>query len=72
MSATTIVGKAAAEILIRYMGEEGKVAILTGVPGALKIRGTDKRIQRCSKGLSRNRDSNYCGLLQTILIKECR
>ncbi|HPT64054.1 MAG TPA: sugar-binding protein [Candidatus Atribacteria bacterium] len=30
-------GKAAAEILIRYMGEEGKVAILTGVPGALNL-----------------------------------
>lgn len=30
-------GKAAAEILIKYMGEEGKVALLTGVPGALNL-----------------------------------
>ncbi|MGQ9622025.1 MAG: sugar-binding protein [Candidatus Caldatribacteriaceae bacterium] len=30
-------GKAAAELLIRYMGTKGKVALLTGVPGALNL-----------------------------------
>lgn len=30
-------GKAAAELLIRYMGPKGKVALLTGVPGALNL-----------------------------------
>ncbi len=30
-------GKAAAELLIRYMGEKGKVALLTGVPGAFNL-----------------------------------
>lgn len=30
-------GKKAAELLIRFMGEEGKVALLTGVPGAFNL-----------------------------------
>lgn len=30
-------GKAAAELLIRHMGEKGKVALLTGVPGAFNL-----------------------------------
>ncbi|MCP4542958.1 MAG: sugar ABC transporter substrate-binding protein, partial [Chloroflexi bacterium] len=30
-------GKAAADLLVRAMGEEGKVAMLTGVPGALNL-----------------------------------
>jgi ribose transport system substrate-binding protein len=30
-------GKAAADLLVRFMGEEGKVALLTGVPGAFNL-----------------------------------
>ncbi len=30
-------GKAAAELLVRFMGEKGKVAMLTGVPGAFNL-----------------------------------
>jgi len=30
-------GKAAAELLVRFMGEKGKVALLTGVPGAFNL-----------------------------------
>jgi ribose transport system substrate-binding protein len=30
-------GRAAAELLVRFMGEEGKVALLTGVPGAFNL-----------------------------------
>jgi len=30
-------GRAAADLLVRAMGEEGKVALLTGVPGALNL-----------------------------------
>ena len=30
-------GKAAAELLVKFMGEEGKVALLTGVPGAFNL-----------------------------------
>jgi len=42
-------GRAAADLLVRAMGEEGKVALLTGVPGALnleeRIRGFTDVIQ---------------------------
>ena len=30
-------GKAAADLLVRFMGEKGKVALLTGVPGAFNL-----------------------------------
>jgi len=41
-------GKAAAELLIRYMGKEGKVALLTGVPGALNL---EERIRGFKDGI---------------------
>jgi len=41
-------GKAAADLLIRYMGTEGKVALLTGVPGALNL---EERIRGFKDGI---------------------
>ena len=41
-------GKAAAELLIKYMGTEGKVALLTGVPGALNL---EERIRGFKDGI---------------------
>lgn len=41
-------GKAAAELLIKYMGKEGKVALLTGVPGALNL---EERIRGFKDGI---------------------
>jgi ribose transport system substrate-binding protein len=41
-------GKAAAELLIKYMGTQGKVALLTGVPGALNL---EERIRGFKDGI---------------------
>ncbi|NQS90622.1 sugar-binding protein [Patescibacteria group bacterium] len=41
-------GKAAADLLIRYMGRKGKVALLTGVPGALNL---EERIRGFKDGV---------------------
>jgi len=41
-------GKAAADLLIRTMGEKGKVALLTGVPGALNL---EERIRGFKDGV---------------------
>ena len=41
-------GKAAAELLIKYMGKDGKVALLTGVPGALNL---EERIRGFKDGI---------------------
>jgi len=41
-------GKAAADLLIRYMGKKGKVALLTGVPGALNL---EERIRGFKDGI---------------------
>ena len=42
-------GKAAAELLVRFMGEEGKVALLTGVPGAFNL---EERIRGFQDGVA--------------------
>jgi ribose transport system substrate-binding protein len=42
-------GKAAAELLVRFMGEEGKVALLTGVPGAFNL---EERIRGFKDGVA--------------------
>ena len=42
-------GKAAAELLVKFMGEEGKVALLTGVPGAFNL---EERIRGFEDGLA--------------------
>jgi ribose transport system substrate-binding protein len=41
-------GKAAAELLVRYMGDKGKVALLTGVPGAFNL---EERIRGFKDGI---------------------
>jgi ribose transport system substrate-binding protein len=41
-------GKAAADLLVRSMGKEGKVALLTGVPGALNL---EERIRGFKDGV---------------------
>jgi ribose transport system substrate-binding protein len=41
-------GKAAADLLIRHMGKSGKVALLTGVPGALNL---EERIRGFKDGI---------------------
>ena len=47
-------GKAAAELLIRFMGPEGKVALLTGVPGAFNL---EERIRGFITHINRDRDT---------------
>lgn len=42
-------GKAAADLLVRFMGEKGKVALLTGVPGALNL---EERIRGFKDGVA--------------------
>jgi ribose transport system substrate-binding protein len=42
-------GKAAAELLVTFMGEEGKVALLTGVPGAFNL---EERIRGFQDGIA--------------------
>ncbi|MGA9348893.1 MAG: sugar-binding protein, partial [Anaerolineae bacterium] len=42
-------GKAAADLLVRFMGEEGKVAMLTGVPGAFNL---EERIRGFQDGIA--------------------
>jgi len=42
-------GKAAADLLVRFMGEEGKVALLTGVPGAFNL---EERIRGFKDGIA--------------------
>jgi ribose transport system substrate-binding protein len=42
-------GKAAADLLVRFMGEEGKVALLTGVPGAFNL---EERIRGFQDGVA--------------------
>ena len=42
-------GMAAAELLVRFMGEEGKVAMLTGVPGAFNL---EERIRGFQDGVA--------------------
>ncbi|MFQ5858744.1 MAG: sugar-binding protein [Anaerolineae bacterium] len=42
-------GKAAADLLVKYMGEEGKVALLTGVPGAFNL---EERIRGFKDGVA--------------------
>ncbi|RIK35985.1 MAG: ABC transporter substrate-binding protein [Chloroflexi bacterium] len=42
-------GKAAADLLVRAMGEEGKVALLTGVPGAFNL---EERIRGFKDGVA--------------------
>lgn len=42
-------GVAAAELLVHYMGEEGKVALLTGVPGAFNL---EERIRGFKDGIA--------------------
>jgi ribose transport system substrate-binding protein len=42
-------GKAAAELLVNFMGEEGKVALLTGVPGAFNL---EERIRGFQDGVA--------------------
>jgi ribose transport system substrate-binding protein len=42
-------GKAAAELLVQFMGEEGQVAILTGVPGAFNL---EERIRGFKDGVA--------------------
>jgi ribose transport system substrate-binding protein len=42
-------GKAAAELLVQFMGEEGKVALLTGVPGAFNL---EERIRGFQDGVA--------------------
>ena len=41
-------GKAAADLLVKYMGKKGKVALLTGVPGALNL---EERIRGFKDGI---------------------
>ncbi len=41
-------GKAAAELLVKFMGDKGKVALLTGVPGALNL---EERIRGFKEGI---------------------
>ncbi|HIC90311.1 MAG TPA: hypothetical protein EYP04_13040 [Anaerolineae bacterium] len=41
-------GKAAADLLVRFMGEKGKVAVLTGVPGAFNL---EERIRGFKDGI---------------------
>jgi ribose transport system substrate-binding protein len=47
-------GKAAAELLVNFMGEEGKVALLTGVPGSFNL---EERIRGFQDGIA-----NYPGI----------
>jgi len=47
-------GKAAAELLVKFMGEEGKVALLTGVPGAFNL---EERIRGFQDGVA-----DYAGI----------
>ena len=42
-------GKAAADLLVRFMGETGKVALLTGVPGAFNL---EERIRGFKDGVA--------------------
>ncbi|MFN2219895.1 MAG: sugar-binding protein, partial [Anaerolineae bacterium] len=42
-------GLAAAELLVKFMGEEGKVALLTGVPGAFNL---EERIRGFQDGIA--------------------
>ena len=42
-------GKAAAELMVKFMGEEGKVALLTGVPGAFNL---EERIRGFKDGVA--------------------
>ncbi len=42
-------GKAAADLLVRFMGEKGRVALLTGVPGALNL---EERIRGFRDGVA--------------------
>ena len=42
-------GKAAADLLVRFMGEQGKVALLTGVPGAFNL---EERIRGFKDGIA--------------------
>jgi ribose transport system substrate-binding protein len=42
-------GKAAAELLVKFMGEKGKVALLTGVPGAFNL---EERIRGFKDGVA--------------------
>jgi ribose transport system substrate-binding protein len=42
-------GKAAADLLVRFMGEEGEVALLTGVPGAFNL---EERIRGFQDGVA--------------------
>ena len=42
-------GMAAAELLVKFMGEEGKVALLTGVPGAFNL---EERIRGFQDGIA--------------------
>jgi ribose transport system substrate-binding protein len=42
-------GKAAAELLVKFMGEEGKVGLLTGVPGAFNL---EERIRGFQDGVA--------------------
>jgi ribose transport system substrate-binding protein len=42
-------GMAAAELLVKFMGEEGKVALLTGVPGAFNL---EERIRGFTDGIA--------------------
>jgi ribose transport system substrate-binding protein len=43
-------GKAAADLLVRAMGKKGKVALLTGVPGALNL---EERIRGFKEGIKK-------------------
>lgn len=47
-------GKAAAELLVKFMGERGKVALLTGVPGAFNL---EERIRGFKDGVA-----DYAGI----------
>ena len=47
-------GLAGANLLVQAMGTEGKVAILTGVPGARKSGNPDYRLSRRSGNLSQH------------------
>ena len=42
-------GKAAAELLVKFMGEKGKVALITGVPGAFNL---EERIRGFKDGVA--------------------
>ena len=53
-------GLAAADMLVKFMGEEGKVAILTGVPGAFNLEG---RISGFKDGI---KDSSGIEVVTTV------